>query len=129
QADPAQLGVDDHRLVAAGDPAAGVAVLEVEDVGLAVAAEDLAGGADDGGGVVDRAAPGAAFVGADDEVGLEAAGGVPEGVGDRAGAPADQVPEGVGVQAGGVAGGGRLREDDQVGAGGGDAPFDEIGAG
>src|SRR5215207_2437871 len=129
QADPGQLGVDHHRPVAAGDPAALVAVLEVEDVGLAVAAEDVAGGPDEGGGVVDRAPGLAALVAAGDDVGAQAGGGLLEGLGDRAGDLADQVPEGGGVDGGGVAGGGRLGKDDEVGAGGGHAALDVVDAG
>src|SRR4029453_14918362 len=129
QADPGQVGVDHHRLVAAGDPAALVAVLEVEDVGLAVAAQDVAGRADEGGGVVDGAAGLAPLVGAGDEVDAEAGGGVLEGLGDRAGDLADQVPEGGGDDGGGVAAGGRLGQDDQLGLGGGDAALDQVDAG
>src|SRR4029453_18202605 len=129
QADPGQVGVDHHRLVAAGDPAALVAVLEVEDMGLAVAAQDVAGRADEGGGVVDGAAGLAPLVGAGDEVDAEAGGGVLEGLGDRAGGLADQGPEGGGGAGRGGARGGRLGEDHQVGAGGGHAALDLVDAG
>src|SRR4051812_2689968 len=120
-ADAAQLRVDHRHLVAGGHPPAPRAALAAERVRLAVDPQQRAVGADEGTGVVDHAALGAPLVAAHADVDAEVGCRCLDRLDHATGQLGDQVPQLLRGAARSEAGGCRLGQDDQLGAGGLDA--------
>jgi hypothetical protein len=101
-------------------------VLGGERVGLAVGPQDGTARADQNRGVVDHAARGAPFVGAEDDVDPQVAGDGLHRLGHGPGHLGDEVPELLDGAGRREAGGRGLGQDDELGAGVVDAPPHEV---